>query len=97
MAKVKFLPNGNEVEAAYGESILDIALNHDVAIQHACGGFCACTTCHCEVVEGLANLIAPDSDELERLDVLPSRTPNSRLACQAKVKGDVVVRVINQD
>lgn len=97
MAKVKFLPSGVECETKVGESILDIALSHGVPIQHACGGFCACTTCHCEIVEGLSNLESPDSDELERLEVLDNRTPNSRLGCQSKVKGDVTVRVVNQE
>jgi len=97
MPKVKFMPSGIEVEAKAGEALLDIALANDVSIQHACGGFCACTTCHCEVISGDQNLEAPDSDELERLDVLDGRTTHSRLACQSKVKGDVVVRVVNAE
>jgi 2Fe-2S ferredoxin len=97
MPKVKFMPANVEVDASNGESLLDIALNHGIEIQHACGGFCACTTCHCEILEGADRLESPDSDELERLDVLSERTPTSRLGCQAKVKGDVTVRVVNHD
>jgi 2Fe-2S ferredoxin len=97
MPKVKFLPSGVVCEVKAGESILDIALSHGVPIQHACGGFCACTTCHCEIIEGATNLEAPDSDEQERLNVLDDPTPTSRLGCQAKVKGDVVVRVVNEE
>lgn len=97
MPKVKFLPSGVVCDVTAGESILDIALTHGVPIQHACGGFCACTTCHCEVIEGLNNLEAAESDELERLDVIDNRLPNSRLGCQSKVRGDVVVRVVNQE
>ena len=97
MPKVKFLPSGIEVEVTQGDSLLDSALAHEISIQHACGGFCACTTCHCEVMEGAQNLEAPDSDELERLEVLDNRKPNSRLACQSKVKGDVVVRIMNTE
>jgi 2Fe-2S ferredoxin len=97
MPKIKFMPSGIEVQAREGEALLDIALANDVSIQHACGGFCACTTCHCEILEGEANLLPPDEDELERLGVLDSRTPHSRLACQSKVKGDVVVRVVNPE
>lgn len=80
-----------------GESLLDIALSNDVSIQHACGGFCACTTCHCEIIEGETNLEPAESDELERLEVLDDRLATSRLACQSKVRGDVVVRVVNAD
>jgi 2Fe-2S ferredoxin len=97
MPKVKFLPSGIEVEVKEGDALLDIALANDVSIQHACGGFCACTTCHCEVIEGASNLDAPDEDELERLEVLEERTEKSRLACQSKVRGDVTVRVVNHD
>ena len=97
MPKVKFLPVDLVCEAAKGESLLDIALSQGVSIQHACGGFCACTTCHCEVIEGMDQLEAPDSDELERLEVLDDRTPRSRLACQSKVKGDVTVRIVNAE
>ncbi|MBS1959688.1 MAG: (2Fe-2S)-binding protein [Bdellovibrionales bacterium] len=95
--KVKFLPSNKEVTADKGEVLLDIALNHGIDIQHACGGFCACTTCHCEVIEGMTNLEDPEGDELERLDVMDGRTEKSRLACQSKIKGPVTVRVVNQD
>ena len=97
MPKIKFLPSQFECEVNKGESILDIALAEGISIQHACGGFCACTTCHCEIVSGIENLEAPDEDELERLNVLDGRTATSRLACQAKVKGDVTVRIVNED
>ena len=97
MPTVKFLPSGKEVTANVGDSLLDIALNHGVSIEHACGGFCACTTCHCEVIEGVDNLEKPDDDEQERLSIIDDPTPTSRLGCQAKVKGNVVVRVVNCD
>jgi 2Fe-2S ferredoxin len=97
MPKVKFVPSGIEVNAREGETLLDLALANDVTIQHACGGFCACTTCHCEVTSGFENIEKADADELERLEVLEGRTEHSRLACQSKVKGDVTVRVVNFD
>ncbi len=97
MPKVKFLPSGTEVTANEGDTLLDLALGSNVSIQHACGGFCACTTCHCEILSGFENLIPPDADELERLEVIENRTGHSRLACQSKIKGDVTVRVVNFD
>ncbi len=97
MPTITFLPIQKKVEAQIGESILDVALSNGVQIQHACGGFCACTTCHCEVIEGNQNLTAADENEVERLEVLDLRTANSRLACQTKVKGDVSVRIVNLD
>ena len=82
-------------EAKSGESILDVAIRHDVAIQHACGGFCACTTCHIEVKSGDDHLSSLEDDEQERLDRSVEVTLHSRLACQAKVLGDVVVEIQN--
>ena len=97
MPIVKFLPSEKEVTSRSGESLLDIALDHQVSIQHACGGFCACTTCHCEVLDGESSLSPIDEDEAERLSVLENKTPRSRLACQAKVNGNVTVRIYNAD
>lgn len=91
------MPSGIIVEAKIGEKILDIALNQGVSIQHACGGFCACTTCHCEILEGASSVSAIEEDEAERLEVLDEKTPSSRLACQTRIKGDVTVRVVNPE
>ena len=72
------------------ESLLDIAKNHDVPLEHACGGNCACTTCHVIVRQGAANLSEMEDDEADRLDTAWDLTPDSRLGCQAVVTGDVV-------
>lgn len=95
MPKVTFLPMNQTFEAKEGESILDVAINNDVPLQHACGGFCACTTCHVEVKGGDDKLSAMDDDEEERLDRVAGLTLHSRLGCQAKVRGDVVVEIQN--
>ena len=73
------------------ESILDVALNFGIQLEHACGGVCACTTCHVHVKAGDRNLSEPDDDELDRLDMAADLQLNSRLGCQAIVKGDVTV------
>jgi ferredoxin, 2Fe-2S len=74
-------------------SLLDIALNFDVPLEHVCGGNCACTTCHVIVRQGMANLSDIDDEEADRLDTAWDLTPESRLACQAIVTGDVVCEV----
>jgi len=76
-------------------SILDIALAHGVDIDHACGGVCACSTCHCIVREG-GNTISEMSDaEEDELSYAPGLTPNSRLSCQSVPDGsqNLVVEV----
>ena len=97
MPKVTFFPSKKVVDASVGEALLDVALNHGISIQHACGGFCACTTCHCEILSGVENVLPAQEDELERLEVLDGRLANSRLACQSKIKGDVSVRIVNHE
>jgi len=74
-------------------SILDICLNHGLHLEHACGGSCACTTCHVIVKQGDGNLSEMDDDEADRLDMAAGLTLHSRLGCQSVVKGDVVVEI----
>ncbi|MGH9664701.1 MAG: 2Fe-2S iron-sulfur cluster-binding protein [Bryobacteraceae bacterium] len=75
------------------ESLLDIAMNFGLHLEHACGGNCACTTCHVVVKNGDANLTPMDDDEADRLDMAPGLTLHSRLGCQCVVTGDVVVEI----
>jgi ferredoxin, 2Fe-2S len=70
-------------------SLLDVALNVGVALEHACGGHCACTTCHVIVKSGAEHLSDMKDNEADRLDAAWGLTPQSRLACQAVVTGDV--------
>lgn len=75
------------------ESLLDIALNFGIPLEHACGGSCACTTCHVIVTGGDDNLSEAEDDELDRVELAADLTTRSRLGCQAVVKGDVSVRL----
>ena len=75
------------------ESLLDIAINFGIQLEHACGGSCACTTCHLHITEGMEHLSEASEDELDRLDTAGDLTLKSRLGCQAVVKGDVVVEM----
>jgi 2Fe-2S ferredoxin len=74
-------------------SLLDIAKNLDVPLEHACGGNCACTTCHVIVRDGASHLSQMQDDEADRLDTAWDVTPRSRLGCQAVVHGDVVCEI----
>jgi 2Fe-2S ferredoxin len=102
--KVTFSNLGRTVEFESGklpyqhhgkpESLLDIALNSGIPLEHACGGSCACTTCHVVVEQGLENLSEPDDDELDRVELAADfQGERSRLGCQAVVQGDVTVRI----
>lgn len=67
-------------------SILDILLGHGVLLEHACGGNCACTTCHVIVKRGSGALSEASEQEEDLLDKAPGLTPTSRLGCQAVVE-----------
>ena len=97
MPQVTFLPMNQVCEAQPGESILDVAIRNDVPLQHACGGFCACTTCHVIVRAGAEHLAPVEEAEEDRLDAAEGVGPHSRLGCQAQVRGDVTVEIVNID
>jgi 2Fe-2S ferredoxin len=76
------------------ESLLDVCLNFGMHLEHACGGNCACTTCHVIVTKGMENLSELDEDEEgDRLQMAPGLTLRSRLGCQCVVEGDVEVQI----
>jgi 2Fe-2S ferredoxin len=68
-------------------SLLEIALGHGIEIDHACGGVCACSTCHVIVREGLDSCSQSSDDEEDQLDEAYGLTANSRLACQCVPNG----------
>ena len=103
MPKVTILPLGVTIEydpgtmpyAEHGKpgSLLDICMNQGIHLEHACGGSCACTTCHVVVKSGDGNLSEMDDDEADRVEQAAGVTLHSRLGCQAVVTGDVTVEI----
>ena len=75
------------------ESFLDVAMNLGIPLEHACGGSCACTTCHLIIRQGENNLSPMQDNEADRLDTAWDLRPSSRLGCQAVIKGDVVAEL----
>ncbi|MCG3173286.1 MAG: hypothetical protein GMKNLPBB_01464 [Myxococcota bacterium] len=86
------LPSKHEGEPG---SILQAALGAGIEIDHACGGVCACSTCHVIVEEGLDTCPPASDAEEDMLDLAPDLTPRSRLACQTIPNGEknLVVRI----
>jgi len=75
-------------------SILDVLLANGIHLEHACGGNCACTTCHVIVKQGFTTLSEAEENELDLLDKAPGLTPISRLGCQAVIEDDVEITVL---
>ncbi|MFC1475906.1 2Fe-2S iron-sulfur cluster-binding protein [Candidatus Zixiibacteriota bacterium] len=86
------LPYDNDGEPG---SLLDIALENDIEIDHACGGFCSCSTCHVIIRRGMESCSEASDEELDMLDNAPGATPDSRLACQCIPDGttDLTVEI----
>ena len=62
-----------------------LSRRHSASIS-ACGGVCACTTCHLWIKDQTG--ISPaDDDELDRMDMAADQQLNSRLGCQAVITG----------
>lgn len=88
MPKVTFVSTtGDErtLNAAIGESVMQVAISHGVdGIVAECGGSAMCATCHIYVDESFVDALSPQSEiEEEMLACVASeRRPTSRLACQ---------------
>lgn len=105
LVRVTFQPGGKTIEFEYGSlpyenhgqpmSLLDVAMNYGIELDHACGGACACSTCHVWVKEGAEGMNEPEDDELDRLDLAADQQLNSRLGCQAVITrpGNYVVEI----
>jgi 2Fe-2S ferredoxin len=89
--------NGQLPYADHGkpQSLLDVALANDFFLDHACGGNCACTTCHVIVHKGEELLSEMEDDEADKLDMAAGLTLHSRLGCQAVITkpGELVVEI----
>jgi len=71
-------------EVAKGDNLLDIAQANDIEMEGACGGSCACSTCHVivESEEMYDKIPEASDDENDMLDLAFGLTETSRLGCQ---------------
>ena len=100
MPKITVLPNetlcpeGAQIEAASGMTILNNLLENGIEVEHACEKSCACTTCHVILREGFDELDPAEEKEEDMLDKAWGLAPTSRLSCQARVTdADLVVEI----
>ncbi len=86
-----------ELPIAEGESVLDVALENNIELQHNCGGVCGCSTCHIYVKSGMQHLQEISDKEEDFIDRAISPTIESRLGCQCVViDGDIEVLIPDQ-
>jgi len=76
---------------ADGDNLLDIAQANDLEMEGACGGSCACSTCHVIVdsEDMYDKMEEPDDDENDMLDLAFGLTETSRLGCQVKMSKEL--------
>jgi 2Fe-2S ferredoxin len=80
------------VDATVGESAMQAATRAGVeGVIGECGGSCICATCHCYVDEAWTRRVGAATDaEADTLEFeAHSVRPESRLACQIKVTGEL--------
>ena len=86
MPRVELVGLGVAVEAPVGATLLEVCDTHGLPMETACGGFAACNSCRVRVVEGA---LSP----LEEVEEPFLDAADQRLGCQARVVGDVRVRL----
>ncbi|GES65660.1 2Fe-2S iron-sulfur cluster binding domain protein [Aspergillus terreus] len=80
-----------DFQVAEGDNLLDIAQANDLEMEGACGGSCACSTCHVIVEDPdmFDKMEEPTDDENDMLDLAFGLTETSRLGCQVKMTKDL--------
>jgi len=101
MPRVTFIdPEGARLEVQVesgAKNLLEIAEEHGIKLGSACGGVCACSSCHVYVREGLDSLLDMKDAEEDRLDMGFDVRPISRLGCQVVVQGEDLLVEITQE
>ncbi|MFO0831289.1 MAG: 2Fe-2S iron-sulfur cluster-binding protein [Phycisphaerales bacterium] len=84
-----------ELRGCVGQSLLELAMENGINIEHACGGVCACSTCHVYIEDGGKNLSESTEAEEDRVEEAPGLQRNSRLSCQCVIErgGAISVRI----
>ncbi len=93
MPKVRFEPDGIEIEVPVGTSILEASNKAHAQVGSACGGVCGCSTCHVYVKQGLGDLSPAEDREEDIMDKAFDVKANSRLGCQSKILRDTTIVV----
>ncbi|RNF08536.1 electron transfer protein [Trypanosoma rangeli] len=83
------LPDGTtrDVKAYEGQTLLDVAMEERLPIEGACGGSCACSTCHVYLENEAAMELfdEPTDEENDMLDMAFFPQVTSRLGCQLRL------------
>ena len=82
--------NNRILEGDTNLTLMEIIRDEGMDIEAACGGCCACATCHVYIDEKWVNKLNPkDDDEESMLDQAFDVKKNSRLSCQINLNDDL--------
>ena len=82
--------NNHILNGDNNSTLMEIIRDEGVDIEAACGGCCACATCHVYIDEKWVNKLNPkDDDEESMLDQAFDVKKNSRLSCQINLNDDL--------
>ncbi len=80
----------HELEGDSSSTLMEILRDAGLDIEAACGGCCACATCHVYVNDKWLDKINPkDDDEESMLDQAFDVKETSRLSCQISLSDDL--------
>lgn len=89
---VKIVVNGDEdnpILVQPGSNLLSALSEKNIFLPSACGGGGTCAMCECHVDSGGGDVLPTEMNHLTRREA----AENKRLACQVKVRQDMVIRV----
>ncbi|MEI7554690.1 2Fe-2S iron-sulfur cluster-binding protein [Candidatus Chlorohelix sp.] len=95
MPIITILPSGQKLEVVIGLTILEAALDKQIAWPNTCGGKAHCTTCAFVLIKGFENVSPMSRLEEYQLTVRKGRhslVQKIRLACQTRIIGDITIR-----
>ena len=82
--------NVQELSADIGLTLMEIIRDAGMDIEAACGGCCACATCHLYVdKDWYSKLLAREEEEESMLDQAFNVENNSRLGCQVEFNDEL--------
>ena len=91
MPKVTYFHETSFEDVPEGQTLLDLSIRHRIPHLHQCGGFGRCTTCRVQILDGLSN-VSPLGEVEQQVASRRGWDEFTRLACQTRVEGDVVIR-----
>ena len=90
MKTISLKPVNKRPQVYTDAPLLDALLAEEIDVLMACGGRGRCATCHVNVTGGMDQLSPVSDRERRTLNRLSGCSPTSRLACQARVRGEGV-------